>query len=170
MPDDAGRPGLERRCGDFFDPASTMKHALNPPTPEVRDRMRRAGRADTAPEVDLRRLLFASGLRYRKDHAPIVGLRTRADVVFVSAKVAVYVDGCFWHGCPDHATWPKNNAEFWRTKIETNRERDRRVGEALAAAGWVVVRVWEHEAPGTAADRVKGVVDARSSRRRSRQE
>lgn len=127
--------------------------------------MRRAGRADTAPEVDLRRILFASGLRYRKDHPPVAGVRTRADLVFPGARVAVYVDGCFWHGCPEHATWPKNNAEFWRTKIETNRERDRRVGEALAAAGWLVVRVWEHESPVAAAERVRVIVDGRISRR-----
>lgn len=142
-----------------------MKPTLSPPTAAVRDRMRRAGRADTAPEVAIRRILFLDGLRYRKDHAPLAGIRTRADIVFVGARVAVYVDGCFWHGCPEHATWPKNNAEFWRSKIETNRERDCRVTELLTAAGWLVIRVWEHESPASGAERVRAAVASRKTRR-----
>jgi DNA mismatch endonuclease (patch repair protein) len=89
-------------------------------------------------------------------------------VLFGPAKVAVFVDGCFWHGCPEHATWPKNNAEFWRTKIEGNRRRDRDTDARLASAGWAAVRVWEHEDPLEAAARVRNVVLARRSLSRPR--
>jgi DNA mismatch endonuclease (patch repair protein) len=82
-------------------------------------------------------------------------LRTKADLVFLGPRVAVYIDGCFWHGCPEHATWPKNNREFWKSKIEENVARDRRVDTALEDAGWRVVRVWEHEDPEDAADRIE---------------
>src|SRR4051794_12203841 len=92
---------------------------------------------DTAPERALRSLLHARGLRYRVDVAPLGG-RRRADVVFPRAKVAVFVDGCFWHGCPDHATWPRHNADFWREKIQANQQRDRDTDDRLAAAGWTV--------------------------------
>jgi DNA mismatch endonuclease (patch repair protein) len=74
-------------------------------------------------------------------------MRRRADLVFASARVAVFVDGCFWHGCPEHATWPKANAEFWRKKIETNKARDANTNEALTDAGWLVLRFWEHDDP-----------------------
>lgn len=83
--------------------------------------------------------------------------------MFVAPRVAVFVDGCFWHGCPDHATWPKNNARFWRQKIETNRERDRETNGQLAALGWAVVRVWEHEDPSDASDRIAKLVEERSA-------
>lgn len=89
------------------------------------------------------------------------GLRRRADVVFGPARVAVFVDGCFWHGCPVHATWPKANSDYWREKIETNRLRDRDTDQRLAAAGWLVVRVWEHERPEEAAQRIEAVVRSR---------
>jgi DNA mismatch endonuclease (patch repair protein) len=84
--------------------------------------------------------------------------------VFGPARVAVFVDGCFWHGCPSHATWPKNNAEFWREKIETNRLRDRDTDRRLSVAGWLVVRVWEHEDIDTAADRLERIVRDRRGR------
>ena len=73
----------------------------------------------------------------------------------------VFVDGCFWHGCPDHATWPTHNAEFWREKIETNRLRDRDTDERLADAGWEVVRIWEHEDPRDVAEQIWGLVQQR---------
>jgi DNA mismatch endonuclease (patch repair protein) len=88
-------------------------------------------------------------------------VRREADVLFGPAKVAVFVDGCFWHGCPEHATWPKTNADFWRAKIEGNRRRDRDTDERLASAGWLAVRVWEHEDPIQAAARVRALVAAR---------
>jgi len=84
--------------------------------------------------------------------------------VFPRAKVAVYVDGCFWHGCPEHATWPKHNAAYWREKIEHNRRRDTDTNAAAERVGWAVVRVWEHEPADVAADRVAAVVRARTAR------
>jgi DNA mismatch endonuclease (patch repair protein) len=119
--------------------------------------MVRQRRRDTGPEMAIRRLLHARGLRYRVD-AVLLGMRRRADLVFVSARVAVFVDGCFWHGCPAHRTWPKSNAAWWAEKIEANVKRDRDTDQRLAADGWTVVRVWEHEAPEAAATRVAGAV------------
>jgi DNA mismatch endonuclease (patch repair protein) len=85
----------------------------------------------------------------------LAGERRRADIVFRRARVAVFVNGCFWHGCPEHATWPKHNAEFWREKIRANQQRDRDTDERLGVAGWTVIRIWEHENPSDAADRVQ---------------
>lgn len=119
----------------------------------------RANRSrDTTPETELRSLLHRRGLRFRVDVSPIPGVRRRADVVFPRARVAVFVDGCFWHGCPLHATWPKANADFWREKIETNRRRDEDTNRKFAEAGWTVVRVWEHEDVEAASLRIEGVV------------
>ncbi|WP_442916396.1 very short patch repair endonuclease [Lentzea sp. DG1S-22] len=129
--------------------------------PGVRARMSKQKTRDTQIEVDLRRALFAAGLRYRVHRRPVKGVRREADIVFTSAKVAVFVDGCFWHGCPEHATWPKNNAEFWRTKIETNRRRDLDTDRKLADDGWLAVRVWEHETAAAAAARVQEIVLSR---------
>ena len=120
--------------------------------------MRRQARRDTKPEMLLRRALFARGLRYRLDRAPIRGMRRRADIVFGPAKVAVYVDGCFWHSCPEHATVPKNNREWWVEKLAANVARDRDTDRQLREAGWEVVRVWEHEDMEVAADRVMQAV------------
>lgn len=102
------------------------------------------------------------GLRYRVDASPLAGIRRRADVLFVQARVAVFVDGCFWHCCPVHATWPKANAGWWRAKLRGNVERDRDTNARLRAAGWFVIRIWEHEDPAVAAIRV-----VRALRRRS---
>lgn len=123
--------------------------------------MSRTGRRDTAPEVALRAELHRRGLRFRIDLPVIPGLRRRPDIVFTRARVAVFVDGCFWHGCPDHGTWPKNNAAFWREKIETNRQRDGDTDARFRAAGWMAERVWEHENPSLAADRVEARVRSR---------
>lgn len=123
--------------------------------------MARTGRRDTKPEVALRRELHAAGLRFRIDRRVLDGVRRRPDLVFGPARVAVFVDGCFWHGCPTHATWPNANAEFWREKIETNRARDRDTDERFTQAGWHVERVWEHEDPAIAAERIGAVVRAR---------
>ncbi|MDP8907661.1 MAG: very short patch repair endonuclease [Chloroflexota bacterium] len=120
--------------------------------------MSRVGRRDTKPEVELRRILHARGLRFRVDCAVLPDRRRRADVVFGPAKVAVFVDGCFWHGCPEHATWPKANEAYWREKIETNRLRDRDTDDRLTSLGWAVVRVWEHEDMSAAADRLEKIV------------
>ena len=123
-------------------------------SPAVSRRMRATGQRDTAPELALRSALHCRGLRYRVDVAPVVGLRRRADLVFGRARVAVFVDGCFWHGCPVHATWPRANAAWWRAKIEATRRRDADTNRRLADAGWTVVRVWEHEETDSAVERV----------------
>lgn len=130
-------------------------------SPGVRSRMQLQRTRDTVPELAVRRLLHAAGLRYRVDRAPLPGLRRRADIVFGPARVAVYVDGCFWHGCPEHSTLPKSNAVWWREKIERTRARDRDTDTRLVSAGWQVVRIWEHDYPATAAGKVRDVVDGR---------
>jgi DNA mismatch endonuclease (patch repair protein) len=120
--------------------------------------MARTGRRDTKPELELRQMLHSRGLRYRVDRPVLPDVRRRADLVFRAARVVVFVDGCFWHGCPEHATWPTRNADFWREKIETNRSRDRDTDERLMDVGWTVARVWEHEDIATAADRIERLV------------
>lgn len=132
-----------------------------PSSKAARNRMKAAKQRDTAPEMALRSELHRRGLRYRVDVSPLKGLRRRADVVFRPVKVAVYVDGCFWHGCPIHGTWPKANAEFWREKIERNRERDTDTDRRLAEVGWKVIRVWEHEDPEEAAQAIEAIVNQR---------
>jgi len=120
--------------------------------------MKRTRRRDTAPEMAIRSILFAHGMRYRVDATPISGMRRRADILFLSSRIAVYVDGCFWHGCPVHATWPKQNAEFWKHKILTNRARDADTDKRLKEAGWIVIRIWEHEDPNEAASRIRSAL------------
>jgi DNA mismatch endonuclease (patch repair protein) len=115
---------------------------------------------DTPAEVALRSELFRRGLRFRVARRIVEGTRRSADIVFVRQRVAVFVDGCFWHGCPDHGTWPKKNAEWWREKIESNQRRDRDTDERLGEAGWTVVRIWEHEDPASAAERIARAVRA----------
>ena len=136
--------------------------AMRPSSPEASARFRKVGRRDTPPELRLRSELHRRGLRYRVDVRPIAGLRRRADVVFPRAKVAVFVDGCFWHGCPTHMTWPAANREWWQTKIERNQARDRDTDAQLAAAGWTVIRVWEHDDAQLAAQRVAAQVRSAS--------
>ncbi|GAA2762747.1 hypothetical protein GCM10010103_17880 [Streptomyces paradoxus] len=127
--------------------------------------MSRQASKDTAVELAVRRLLHAAGLRYRVEY-PVPGLpRRRIDVAFPRAKVAVLIDGCFWHGCPQHATRPKANAEWWRTKLERNMARDRETTERLLAAGWTVLRFWEHEAPEGVAVQVAAAVQRRRPER-----
>ncbi len=111
---------------------------------------------DTKPELALRSLLHAAGLRYRVNQSPLKGIRRRADIVFGPAKVAVFVDGCFWHGCPEHYKQPKTNEEYWSPKITRNIERDREVDTALEDAGWLVLRFWGHQ---SAADCAPSVID-----------
>ncbi|MFF1675928.1 very short patch repair endonuclease [Streptomyces sp. NPDC058256] len=109
--------------------------------------MSRQPSRDTAPEVAVRRLLHASGLRYRVN-VPVPGMPRRTiDIVFGKAKIAIFMDGCFWHGCPQHATQPKANATWWRDKLDKNMARDRQTTEHLVAEGWTVLRFWEHELP-----------------------
>jgi DNA mismatch endonuclease (patch repair protein) len=123
--------------------------------------MSRLGRRDTLPELAIRSELHRRGLRFRVDRAPLPGLRSRADIVFGPARVAVYVDGCFWHSCPEHGTKPKANAEWWESKLKRNQQRDAETDRTLREQGWEVVRIWEHEDPVEAADRVEGVLRLR---------
>jgi DNA mismatch endonuclease, patch repair protein len=108
--------------------------------------MRANRRVDTKPELALRRALHRQGYRYRKDYRlDLAGARVRPDIAFTARRVAVFVDGCFWHCCPQHGTKPANNTWYWAPKLARNVERDRAADAALMAAGWQVVRVWEHE-------------------------
>ena len=116
---------------------------------------------DTAPEMALRRLIHAQGLRYRIAVRPLPEIRRTADLVFRPAKVAVFVDGCFWHRCPLHATDPKTNSDYWKPKLERNVERDRETDLLLGQAGWLSVRIWEHEDPTDAAGRITTIVRMR---------
>lgn len=127
----------------------------------TRSRFRAQGRRDTAPEVLLRSELHRRGLRYRVDH-PLPVPRRKGDIVFPRQRVVVFVDGCFWHGCPQHATAPRHNAEWWRRKLGANVERDRDTDARLADAGWVGIRVWEHEDPAAAADLIEAQMRGRA--------
>jgi DNA mismatch endonuclease (patch repair protein) len=112
---------------------------------------------DTAAEIALRSLLHRRGLRFRVHYA-LPNLRRRADIAFPRQRIAVFVDGCFWHGCPEHGTWPKQNADWWREKIEANRRRDADTDARLGDQGWKVVRIWEHEAAEVAVVAIREVV------------
>lgn len=115
----------------------------------------------------LRRELHRRGLRYFVDRAPIKGVRRRADIVFPRLKIAVFVDGCFWHGCPEHHTVSKTNADYWREKVATNRRRDAETDRLLDEQGWTVIRVWEHTKPQVAADCVADVLACTTATRSS---
>jgi len=125
----------------------------------VRNIMRANRHRDTRPEKALRSAVHALGLRYRVNARPVKHVRRTADMVFPGAKVAVFLDGCFWHGCPDHYRPAKaDNREFWVQKIDANRRRDQETDQLLIAEGWKVIRVWEHEDPAAAAKRVANTV------------
>jgi DNA mismatch endonuclease (patch repair protein) len=108
-------------------------------------------RRDTAPELAVRRLLHASGCRYRVDIQPLPDLRRRADIVFTRQKIAVFIDGCYWHGCPVHGSTPQTNSEYWSSKVAANRARDADTNARLSEAGWHAARYWEHEQPSAVA-------------------
>ncbi|WP_329106861.1 very short patch repair endonuclease [Micromonospora sp. NBC_01699] len=127
-------------------------------TPAVRAVMRANKARDTGPELRLRSLLHKRGLRYRVNAKPLPSLRRTADVVFPAARIAIFVDGCYWHGCPEHYRPAHANGGFWREKIDGNRARDRETDQLLADADWTVIRIWEHEDPTEAANRVEEVV------------
>lgn len=130
----------------------------DPVAPSTSRRMRRVRQRDTPPEMSLRKELWRKGLRYYV-HRRVEG--TRPDIVFPAARVAVFIDGCFWHGCPRHYSAPANNRVYWRQKLERNQARDARDSERLSSAGWTVVRLWECEVTAgvpAAVDRVQSVV------------
>jgi DNA mismatch endonuclease, patch repair protein len=116
-------------------PASTARSA----------NMKGNKRTNTKPELALRSALHALGYRYRKDFRIDLPLRrVRPDIAFTRRKIAVFVDGCFWHACPEHGSQPKNNEWYWSPKLAKNVERDRAADAALTQAGWTVIRLWEH--------------------------
>ncbi len=135
--------------------------ALPAPPPsdrQTRRRMTRQARRDTQPEVLLRKALTIRGLRYNVDWEPVAGIRSKADIVFPRLRLAIFVHGCFWHGCPEHTRPTKSNTKWWADKIAANRKRDEETVEKLKGAGWSVERVWEHEPPDEAADRIASLV------------
>jgi len=113
---------------------------------------------DTRPEIALRSGLHAAGLRFRKHYRPLQGSRCDVDVAFTRWRVAVLLDGCFWHGCPEHATRPATNEEWWAAKLDGNIARDRRTDQMLRDEGWTVLRFWEHEATEDIVTRVVGMI------------
>ncbi|MFF7893580.1 very short patch repair endonuclease [Streptomyces sp. NPDC007907] len=141
--------------------SSTDPATPTPPTPGRSRNMAAIKRRDTKPERTIRSLLHAAGKRYRVDlRLQLEGARPRPDIVFTRARVAVFVDGCFWHCCPEHGRQPGVNGGYWGPKLQRNVARDRAADAALAAAGWTVVRVWEHEAPDEAAARIIATLEA----------
>lgn len=120
---------------------------------------------DTRPELLVRRLLHAAGLRYRVSAKPEADLRRAADILFRQARVAVLIDGCYWHGCPDHYIPPKANGVYWSDKVVRNRARDADTNRVLTERGWVVLRFWGHEDLAVVAERIIAVVSARRPRR-----
>ncbi len=113
---------------------------------------------DTKPELAVRSLVHRRGLRYLVNARPLAELRRTADLVFPRQQIAVFVDGCFWHGCPVHHTQPEANAAYWRTKVKDNQARDADTNQHLKEAGWAVLRYWEHEDPQEVADAIEVAV------------
>jgi DNA mismatch endonuclease, patch repair protein len=139
---------------------------VRPASPETSRRMSNVRQKGTDAELALRRALYLRGLRYRVNYKVINNPRRVADIAFTRLKIAIFVDGCFWHGCPEHITWPKQNAEFWRHKIEVNRNRDVDTNERLCQIGWRVLRFWEHESPSYAAVVVADVISIERQRKK----
>lgn len=143
-----------------------MKHYSSTPkssSDAAHNRMKAVRRQGTKAELALRAALDALDIAYAVNDQPLPALQRKADILFRGEKVAVFVDGCFWHGCPLHGTQAKANAEFWREKIERNKQRDSDTNQHLQEAGWVVVRVWAHEEPEAAARKVCEIVRERRS-------
>ena len=133
-------------------------------SPALHRRMASQRRRDTDPELAIRRKLHARGLRFFVHRRPLPQLRREADVVFPRAHLAVFVDGCFWHGCPLHGVSPRVNSDYWRVKLEGNRARDEDTNLILSSAGWRVFRAWEHEDPSHVADQIEAIVAGSSNR------
>ncbi|OPX17064.1 very short patch repair endonuclease [Gordonia sp. i37] len=139
-----------RVAGSYRPPASSAS---------VRSRMSQQRSKDTAPEVEVRKALHARGVRFRTDVKLEPDMRTRADIAWRGMKLAVFVDGCFWHGCTEHATRPAANREWWANKLDANIARDRRTDAALQERGWTVRRYWEHEAPSAIAEDIVTTIE-----------
>jgi DNA mismatch endonuclease (patch repair protein) len=153
------------RTSDVEHLRRTVRDAPSASSAAVRRTMVGNRRRDSAAERRLRSALHAAGLRYRVDlPIRVPGARPiRPDIVFTRAKVAVFVDGCFWHACPEHGRPPQTNSTYWNAKIALNQSRDREQTAALEAAGWIVVRVWEHEAPDAAVRVVQRILAAQAA-------
>jgi DNA mismatch endonuclease (patch repair protein) len=151
--DDVGNPTATAGSS----PSSASSWAT---TPAIRKTMLGNRSRDTAPELKVRRAVHAMGLRYRVAYRPEPSLRRTADLVFTRARVAVFIDGCYWHGCPEHYIEPASNVEYWRPKIARNRERDAETTAALTSAGWRVLRYWSHEDPARVAQQIAATVRA----------
>ena len=132
--------------------------APEPSSPAVSARMAAQSTSGTSPEIAVRRRLHSRGLRYRVNYRPEPSLRRSADIVFTRAKVAVFIDGCFWHSCPEHGTAPTANREWWASKLAANAVRDKDTDALLIAAGWTVIRCWEHEDPEVIAGAIERAV------------
>lgn len=130
-------------------------------SPATRRAMQGNRSRDTKPELLVRSIIHRRGLRYRVSARPLPDVRRTADLVFRKSRVAVFVDGCFWHGCPDHHRLPSTNVDYWSAKIHRNQARDREVDDLLARRGWLVIRAWEHESPEDVAERVIDAVTTR---------
>ena len=132
---------------------------MTPSSAEVSERMSRVRNRDTSAEMAVRRELHRRGFRYRvNSRIPELG-RTRPDIVFPREQIAIFVDGCFWHKCPEHATFPQSNAAWWAEKLKHNVQRDRKTDRNLVEKGWHVVRIWEHVPPKEAADQIQDLVE-----------
>lgn len=129
-------------------------------SPEVSARMKKIRRRDTAPEKAIRSKLWRLGYRYKIDSRPESSVGRKADLTFRSRLVAVFIDGCYWHGCPKHCVTSGKNRSWWNRKIATNRIRDRDTSRRLRAAGWTVVRIWEHENVTRAVERLVRVLNS----------
>ena len=127
-------------------------------SPGVARSMRSNRRRDTSPEIAVRRILHARGRRYRVDFAPGSNRRRRADIVFTRRRLAVFIDGCFWHGCPEHGEVPQSNRDYWKPKLARNIARDIETTRMLESEGWRVLRIWEHVSPEEAVERIEAAL------------
>src|SRR5712692_1351959 len=165
MAEDAasGSPG---KSGSASAGAPARPAYPHPSSPGRSANMKSNRRVDTKPELALRRALHGLGYRYRKDFRLDLdgGVRVRPDIVFTARKVAVFVDGCFWHCCPEHGSQPASNTWYWEPKLRRNVDRDRAADAALDQAGWTVMRFWEHESIESAVAEVVGVLASGKAR------
>jgi DNA mismatch endonuclease (patch repair protein) len=148
-------------CRVLINPGWTPPEGSWASSSEARNKMLANKSRDTRPELLVRSLVHRRGLRYRISARPLPGLRRTADLVFRPTRTAVFIDGCYWHGCPNHYTEPKTNTDYWRAKITGNRQRDRQTDELLSKAGWLVLRFWEHEDPNEIAEAIATAVEGR---------
>lgn len=158
--DAAGPAGLPRPAARTVNLGGGLAVPYPEPTSDAASRVGKSNRrADTKPEIQLRSALHRRGLRFRKDLLVRAGtVKVHPDVVFTRSRIAVFVDGCFWHGCPLHQHIPKTNTSYWIPKLQTNVERDRRIDSGLTTGGWQVLRFWEHDDMEAAARTIDRIV------------